>query len=66
MMYIYDLFDVPMPLVAPKEKRSSKGENDMFRDYENKDEKKKYNFQRKESIKKVVCCRVARASPRMD
>ena len=43
MKIIYDLFDVPMPLVAPEEKRSSKQKKKIFSGTMNI-EKKKFNF----------------------
>ena len=39
MEIVYDLFDLPMPLVAPDEKRLSKRLH-----YGDKPEKKKYKF----------------------
>ena len=41
MLVIYDLVDVLMSFLAPKEKRSNKQKKDNLRDYENKAEKKK-------------------------
>ena len=52
MKVIDYLFDIPVPWVAPEEKRSRKRKKKLFRSYGDKLKKKKYNFRGGRQLKK--------------
>ena len=59
MNVIYDLFDVPMPLVAPVEKRSSKWKSTFSETMEINPKRKNTTFRGSSQLKKMGCCGVA-------
>ena len=61
MKVIYNLSDVPMPLVAPEEKHSSKQKRKFSGTMEINPKRKNTTFRGSSQFKKRGCCRVAEA-----